>query len=431
MPRNEPCRIVVTGIGLCTPLGVDRESTWIGLIAGRSATGWLSPEFWNEGSRLAGAAVRYPEVRPFRHKEPLVELALVTATESLADARLDSVELRSKNVGVVFGTSKGGLHTFSRQFAQSRSEGGGVCGTDPHLREIAVNGRSGLQATNTETNDDWLDVFPDRAARAIGQLVGGYGPVLCPVMACATGLAACLRGAQLIQSGDCDVVLAGSADVSLQPALLGSFRRLGVLSCEADDPTTACRPFDVRRSGFVIGEGAACLVLERLDSARRRGAHSYAEWLGGGILSDAHSLTQLDPEGASLQRLLRDLYAKVDRVPDYVNLHGTGTMTNDRIECQSIRAVFGDQCSRIDCSSLKGGLGPLLGAAGSVDLAATALSLRDQIVPPTVNLVEQDPECRLNLSPGIAISRSIDQAWKLSMGFGGHIAGVCLGRLSD
>lgn len=431
MPHNEPCRIVVTGIGLCTPLGADRESTWNGLIAGRSASRWLWPDFWNDGSKMAGAAVCLPKDRSFQQSEPLVELALATATESLADARMNSTLLRSKRLGVVFGTSKGGLHTFSRRLAQARSERGDARVADRDHRETGTTGRSVLQSINFETSDEWLDVFPDRAAVAIGQLVGGYGPVLCPVMACATGLAACLRGAELIRSGDCDLVLAGSADVSLQPAIVGSFRRLGVLSRETNDPARACRPFDIRRSGFVIGEGAACLVLERLDSARNRGANCYAEWLGGCVLSDAHSLTQLDPEGASLQRLLRDLYARVDRAPDYMNLHGTGTMTNDRIECQSIRAVFGDQCSQFDCSSLKGGLGHLLGAAGSVELAATALSLRDQIVPPTVNLVEQDPECRLNLSPGMAISRTIDQAWKLSMGFGGHIAGVCLGRLSD
>ena len=362
---------------------------------------------------MAGASVCLPTIRQFRHSEPLVELALTTAAESLADARLDAQVLQQNQVGVVFGTSKGGLHTFSRLF-ESR-------------RPIATHESPGRELLES-TSRDWLDVFPSQPASALRQLVGGYGPVLCPVMACATGLAACLRGAELIQSGDCDIVLAGSADVSLQPALLGSFRRLGVLSREAEFPEQACRPYDRNRSGFVIGEGAACLVLESLDSASARGVTGYAEWLGGRMLSDAHSLTQLDPQGTSLQRLLRDLYAIRSQLPDYINLHGTGTATNDLIECQSIRAVFGDDCTRFDCSSLKGGLGHLLGAAGSVELAATALSLRDQVVPPTVNLVHQDPDCSLNLTPQAAISRQINQAWKLSMGFGGHLAGACLGK---
>jgi 3-oxoacyl-[acyl-carrier-protein] synthase II len=361
---------------------------------------------------MAGASVCFPPSRLIAHREPLIELGLTTATEALVDARLTEADLQQRTVGVVFGTSKGGLHTFSRLFEEFRDADNS-------------NVRPDLCRTG---HDDWLDVLPNRAAAAIGSTIGGYGPVLCPVAACATGLAACLRGAELIQSGDCDIVLAGSADVSLQPALLGAFRRLGVLSRETENAAEACKPFDRQRSGFVIGEGAACLVLERMDSALARNAHCHAEWLGGRMLSDPHGLTQLDPVGTSLQQLLRDLLSKTGQIPNYINLHGTGTLTNDLVESQAIRKVFGLQTDRIDCSSLKGGLGHLLGAAGSVELAATILSLRDQIVPPTVNLFDPDPECQLNLTPGKAKPKQIDHAWKISMGFGGHIAGACLGR---
>ena len=411
---RKSCRIVVTGIGLCTPLGHDRESTWQGLLSGRSATRWLSAPHWTDNSRMAGAPVCFPKDRPFRHTEPIVELALTTANESLVDSGLDRQRLEQKCVGVVFGTSKGGFHTFSRLMVERRTDAG-------------IPGRP----ESIENSADWLDVFPGRAAAAIGSLVGGYGPILCPVAACATGLAACLRGAELIQNGDCDIALVGSADVSLQPALLGSFRRLGVLSRESDDPSRACRPFDSHRTGFVIGEGAACLVLERLDSAVERHAHCYAEWLGGKILSDPHGLTQLDPSGTSLRRLLVDLRKLTSRNPNYINLHGTGTAANDPVECRAIRSVFGTESEQFDCSSLKGGMGHLLGAAGSVELAVTALSIRDQIVPPTVNLVQPDSDCVLNLTPGKPKLRSIDHAWKLSMGFGGHLAGACLGRLEQ
>ena len=409
---RESCRIVVTGIGLCTPLGHDRESTWQGLLSGRSATRWLASPHWTDRSRMAGAPVCFPEDRPFLHTEPIIELALTTANESLLDAGLDRRRLDQKRVGVVFGTSKGGFHTFSRLLAEHRADAGNS--SQPETVGICA---------------DWIDVFPDRASAAIRGLVGGFGPVLCPVAAGATGLAACLRGAELIQNGDCDIALVGSADVSLQPALLGSFRRLGVLSRESDDPSRACRPFDRHRSGFVIGEGAACLVLERYDSEVERHARCYAEWLGGKMLSDPHGLTQLDPFGTSLRKLLVDLRKLTNRNPDYMNLHGTGTAANDPVECQAIRAVFGTQTEQFDCSSLKGGMGHLLGAAGSVELAVTALSIRDQIVPPTVNLAQPDADCLLNLTLGKPKQRSIDQAWKLSMGFGGHIAGACLGRL--
>ncbi len=363
---------------------------------------------------MAGAPVCLPQARPFRHREPIIELALTTAKESLLDAGLDDETLKQQCVGVVFGTSKGGFHTFSRLLAEQRTDVG-------HLS----------RPESSEISAEWLDVFPNRAAAAIGNLVGGYGPILCSVAACATGLAACLRGAELIQYGDCDIALVGSADVSLQPSLLGSFRRLGVLSRESDDPSRACRPFDRHRSGFVIGEGAACLVLERLDSALKRGVHCYAEWLGGKMLSDPHGLTQLDSTGSSLRRLLAGLRSITSRNPDYLNLHGTGTAANDSVECQAIRAVFGTGAVEFDCSSLKGGMGHLLGAAGSVELAVTALSIRDQIVPPTVNLVQPDSDCMLNLTPEKSKRRSIDHAWKLSMGFGGHIAGACLGRLEQ
>ncbi len=409
---RKSCRIVVTGIGLCTPLGPDRESSWQGLLSGRSATRWLAAPHWTESSRIAGAPVCLPNDRPFRHREPIIELALTTAKESLLDAGLDRQLLAQQCTGVVFGTSKGGFHTFSRLLAEQRTDVG-----------------HSLQSESGGNSTDLLDVFPNRAAAAIGSMVGGYGPMLCPIAACATGLAACLRGAELIQNGDCDIALVGSADVSLQPALLGSFRRLGVLSRESDDPSSACRPFDRRRTGFVIGEGAACLVLERLDSALKRGAYCYVEWLGGKMLSDPYGLTQLDPSGTSLRKLLADVRSLTSRNPDYVNLHGTGTTANDTVECQAIRAVFGIETVEFDCSSLKGAMGHLLGAAGSVELAATALSIRDQIVPPTVNLNEPDSDCFLNLTPGKAKPRSIDHAWKLSLGFGGHIAGVCLGRL--
>lgn len=415
MHERDTCRIAITGIGLCTPFGPDRESSWHGMLSGQSVTRWLTPPHWLDETKMAGAPLRLPKERLFRHDEPLVELALTTATESLADARLTPDILRKYETGVVFGTSKGGLHTFSRLMESPR--------TAPHtlLTEQTERVSSGESAP-------WLDVLPNRSAAAISQLVGGYGPVLCPVMACATGLASCLRGAELIQNGDCDIVLAGSADASLQPALLSSFRRLGVLSRETSSAASACRPYDQRRSGFVVGEGAACLVLERLDLAIKRGVTWYAEWCGGQILSDAIGLTQLDPTGASLQRLLGSLMSMSATRPDYINLHGTGTMMNDLVECRAIRDVFGAETQGLYCSSLKGGMGHLLGAAGSVELAATALALRNQIVPPTINLEEVDPECSLNLTPHYPRQMKIDRAWKVSMGFGGHIAGACLVR---
>jgi 3-oxoacyl-[acyl-carrier-protein] synthase II len=395
-------RVVITGIGLRTPLGADRESTWRSLVAGHSASRWLQSPQWTGMSPLVGAPCEMPLSVTERGIDPVIALALEASNEAISDARLDVGTLAADSTGVVFGTSKGSLHTASR---------------------LLSNPYSG----NSE--ERWLSVWPNAAAVAIAQACGSLGPTLAPVAACATGLAACLRGFELIRDGRCDVVLAGSSDASLQPAILGSFQRLGVLARSTDEPATACRPFDRHRSGFVVGEGAGCLVLESLEHAVARGARWYAEWESGRMLADPSGLTQLDPQGQSLQRLLSDLHKEVGGLPDYMNLHGTATLPNDRVESAAIRAVLGAEADGISCSSLKGGLGHLLGAAGSVELAASLLAIRDQTVPPTVNLETADPELTLDFTPRQSRQRRIDRVWKLSLGFGGHLSAASVCRL--
>ena len=405
-----PPRVVVTGLGLWTPLGSARESTWQSLLAGRSASRWLTGPQWTGTEAMPGAPCVLPQSRADAARDPVVTLALHVADEAARDAALNANVLSDERAGVVFGTSKGGLHTFSRLWESSRSA--------REWQEPA------------SLSDEWLDVWPDAAARAVAREFDCHGPMICPVLACATGLAACQRAAELIREGVCDVVLAGSADASLQPAILGSFQRLGVLARPmSDDAATACRPFDRDRTGFVIGEGAACLVFESLEHARSRQATWYGEWLTGRMLTDPSRLTQLDPAGLSLRRLLRDLSRDVPRRPDFINLHGTATIPNDRVESGAIRDLLALDAGRVACSSLKGGLGHLLGAAGSVELAATLLAIRDQIAPPTANLFSRDPECDLDFTPREARPRRIDLAWKLSLGFGGHLSAAAIGRL--
>ncbi len=397
-------RVVITGIGLWTPLGSDRESTWQALVAGRSASRWLTSPQWTGTARMAGAPCELPRESVEHGIDPVIALARRVSAEAVQDAGLDARLLSNETTGVVFGTSKGGLHTAARLLANP-----------DHLDEPV---------------DAWLDVWPNAAARSIAASFECTGPVIAPIAACATGLAACLRAFELIRDGRCDVVLAGSADASLQPTILGSFQRLGILARHVYDPSTVCRPFDRNRSGFVVGEGAGCLILESHQHAVARGARWYAEWLGGRMLSDPAGLTQLDPEGTSLKRLLQDLRGVVPEPPDYINLHGTATLPNDRVESAAVRAVLGADADRIACSSLKGGLGHLLGAAGSVELAATLLAIRDQIIPPTVNLFEPDPELNLDFTPRLSQRCRIDRAWKLSLGFGGHLSAACVGRLT-
>jgi 3-oxoacyl-(acyl-carrier-protein) synthase len=280
----------------------------------------------------------------------------------------------------------------------------------------------------------WNQFTPNAPARSIAERFNLRGAALCPVAACATGLVSISRGAALIRQGQCDVVLAGSSDASLHPALLSSFRRLGVLAHTGDEPARACRPFDRTRSGFLVGEGAAILVLERASSALTRSVAPYAELLSAEMAADPAHLTRLDSDPASLVRLITDALARAGVTPDeidYVGVHGTATRQNDLCETRALHQALGRSASGASCSSLKGAIGHLLGAAGSVESAATLLALRDGFVPPTANLREPDPECDLDFTPLDGRRRSLQTALKLSLGFGGHLAAAIFRKWTD
>ena len=237
------------------------------------------------------------------------------------------------------------------------------------------------------------------------------------------------RGFELIRDGHCDIVLTGSSDASLCTSVLASFGRLGVLARGFDDPATACRPFDRHRDGFVVGEGAAVLVMERLDHALQRGARPYAEWVTAGYAADVSGITRLEEQPTGLIRLIRDVLRRADLTAaeiDYANLHGTATLQNDLCETRALKQALGPTSRTLCCSSLKGGLGHLLGAAGSVETAAALLAMREGVVPPTVNLTESDSGCDLDYTPRHPRPRRIENTLKLSLGFGGHLVAAVL-----
>ncbi len=247
---------------------------------------------------------------------------------------------------------------------------------------------------------------------------------------------AALQGFDLIRRGVCDVVIAGAGDCSLNLLLLAAFRKMGVLARvnEVDDPCRAVRPWDRGRSGFLVGEGAAVLVLEREGHARARGVLPYAEFCGGAFGADAYHATNLNPDPSNLAGLIgRALEnAGVDRQEvDHVNVHGTATAINDPLECQAIRLAFGPHADRLACSANKAQIGHLLGAAGAAELAFTALAVRDGFAPPTVNLDEPDPLCDLDGTPHVGRPLSIRAALKLSIGFGGHLAVAVLRQVDE
>ncbi len=360
MPIQAP-RVVVTGIGLVTPFAADREASWRAILEGRCAARRLGAETLGpdvslvEAGRAEGARAEWIgapsplDAAPEDDDAPdmVVRLAVAAAEEAWADAGWPARACPSDRTGAVIGTSKGGL------------------------RSVAALLRGDVDDARAARL--WGAFPPHAPSTAVARRFGLEGPLSCPVAACATGLASINRGAELIREGMCDAVLAGSADASLTPVVLASYTRLGVLARGFADPSEAGRPFDRRRSGFFIGEGAAVLALERLDVAAARGARVLGEWLAGGSLADARGLIHLEPDGASLARLIGDTLRRAEVGPeeiDHVNMHGTGTRENDVCETRGIRKVFGAHADRLACSSLKGAIGHLLGAAGSGEHSA-------------------------------------------------------------
>ncbi|MBM83826.1 MAG: 3-oxoacyl-ACP synthase [Planctomycetaceae bacterium] len=405
-------RIVITGIGMVTPLGSDRESTWSSLKQGRSGTAWLRPSAVSRHSEkvpigtMCGA--RCSDISTeINVAEPVVQYALSAANEAITDADLALHDLDRDRVGCVVGTSKGGLAAFERAHRAT------------YQGDVELNPY------------DWTAFWPNSAATYLSNRFDLRGPSICPIAACATGLNCVVRAADLIRDDYCDAVIAGSSDASLCESVLASFHRLGVLARGFDDPATACRPFDRDRSGFLVGEGAAIMILEDAEHAAARGALPYAEYLGAAIAADHSGLTQLEASADGLTRLIQDVLRCSEVTSeelDYANLHGTATRLNDVCETRAVKQALGTKANRLKCSSLKGSVGHLLGAAGSFELASTVLAMRDSTVPPTINLFEADSECDLDYTPNDAIPQRIEHALKLSLGFGGHQVACVLRR---
>ncbi|WP_235963927.1 beta-ketoacyl-[acyl-carrier-protein] synthase family protein [Tautonia rosea] len=394
-------RVVITGIGLRTGLGQTTESSWQGLRSGLSAATVLKLEA-GPGRFWAGVPICEAEAET---EGP----GVLEARAALADAGLPCVgsfPCDRTRVATVIGLSKGDLQ---------RLVGWHRC----------------LSKGLEQSIGDWTDAWPDAGSQAIGKALDLRGPRLAPIAACATGVVAVLRAADLIRQGACDLALAGAVDRSLEPLVLGAFERMGAMARVEGAPEFAIRPWDRSRSGFLVGEGGAVLVLEREDDALARGALPYAEIGGGALGSDARHLTNLDPDPKRLSALIVEALQRSRVEPsevDSVNVHGTATRVNDPLECQAIRRALGTHADAVSCSANKAQIGHLLGGAGAAELAITCLSIRDQFVPPTMNLNDPDPSCDLDGTPNHGRFREIRAAVKLSLGFGGHLAVAVLRR---
>jgi 3-oxoacyl-[acyl-carrier-protein] synthase II len=405
----------ITGIGLVAPFvpeGIGTEAAWRSLRDGHARPFALDPRDPAHGPRHHGFLAPY-RARFDEGFDPLPRIVEGAAVAAASDAGLGprAPAYDPDRAAVLFGLSKGRMLRQENVFERWRAN----------------------PADDAELAYSWPRLGADDGARRIARLMRTRGLCLAPVAACATGLIAAIRGADLIRHGHADLAFVGAADASLTPFLLGAFRRLKVLAPvkDGDDPARAVRPWNRDRRGFLVGEGGAVLVLERADHARARGALPHAEFAGGAMGSDAHHLTDQDPDPSGLAHLIGLALRDAGLTPadiDHVNVHGTATRSNDPLECRAIRRAFGPHADSLSCSANKAQVGHLLGAAGAVELAFTAMAIRDQFVPPTLNLDDPDPACDLDGTPLVGKSRPIRAALKLSLGFGGHLACAVLRR---
>jgi 3-oxoacyl-[acyl-carrier-protein] synthase II len=404
-------RVAITGMGVVSPLGVGVEAFWPALVRGESGIRRITrfdPERFP--SQIAGEvrdfdATRHLPRRDVVRTDAFIHYALVAAQEALADAKLD-VDGRAERVGVSVGTAMGGVPMVLAASGTLDREGPGA------VSPYALPGS-----------------LPNMAAGWVSMRAGARGPIASPTTACAAGTQAIGEAYRAIQRGEADAMLAGGTDGLIHPLVVASFGALRALSTRNGEPARASRPFDRDRDGFVLGEGAAVLVLEEWEAARTRGARRWAEVAGFGLSADAQHPTAATVEGPA--RAMRLALADAGLPPeaiDYVNAHGTATVQNDVNETRAIRQVFGAHAGRLLVSSTKSMTGHLLGAAGAVEAVATALALAHGTVPPTANLEHPGPECDLDYVPGRARAAPLGTALSNSFAFGGTNAILVLRR---
>jgi len=402
-----PQAVAITGIGMITSVGRDRESVWRAVRRGKCGIRSLEGIPYIPDGLLIGAPVEYEPDRPRRMK--VVSLNLHTAAEALADSGLDLESIDRTRVGCAVSGHMGDTGEIDNRH-------------DSRLYDVS----------DPRAIPWWQQFFPCTACDVVAAQYGLLGPRICHSTACASGLIDILSAVRAIEDGQCDVALAGSAE-AIHPLFAAGFLRMNVLA-HHDDPAQACRPFDRERRGFVMGEGAAMFVVERLDHAIARGARIYATFAAGTMAAEAHHVTGLDEESHVLAYTIQQTLERSQLQPNdigYINVHGTGTQQNDVAETRGIRRAFGLAADDTCVSASKSMLGHLVNAAGSVELGITALALRDGFAPPTINLVNQDPECDLDCIPLVGRRGRYQHALKLSVAFGGHVVAVALTRWND
>ncbi|HYY44034.1 MAG TPA: beta-ketoacyl-ACP synthase II [Actinomycetota bacterium] len=412
MSDKTPSDVVITGIGIVSPIGTGRKAFWDGLMTGRSGAGKVQAfDASNQPVQIAcevhdfdpGA---YMDRREASRADRFTQMAIAAASLAWDDAGLEDHRLDPERIGVIVGTGIGGLQTIVQEHEAFLS--GGPRRVSPFMVPR---------------------LMPNGAAAAISMKYGLVGLNFAPASACATGAHAVGEAYRAIKNGSVDVMLAGGSEAALTNLAMAAFARMGALSRRNDDPERASRPFDADRDGFVFGEGAGVLVLEKREVAEKRGAPILAELAGYGASADAYHVTQPDPEGkgaaTAMLKALADAGETADSV-DYINAHGTSTPYNDRVETLAIKGALGDHASKVAVSSTKSQTGHLLGAAGAVEAIACVLAIQESVIPATINYETPDPECDLDYVPNEPRAQKVTLAVSNSFGFGGQNACLAL-----
>jgi 3-oxoacyl-[acyl-carrier-protein] synthase II len=404
-------RVVITGVGALTPIGNNASEYWEALKKGTSGAAPITRfDATNFKTKFACELKGFNSEDHFSRKDgrkldPFAQYAMVTATEAMADANFDLEKVNLKRGGVVWGAGIGGLQTFENE-CEGYFAGNGVPRFNPFFIPKMI-----------------LDI----AAGHISIKFGLRGPNYSAVSACASSTNALIDSYNLIRLGKADFIVSGGSEAPITRAGIGGFNALHALSTRNDSPETASRPFDKDRNGFVMGEGSACLILEEYEHAKARGAKIYAEVAGGGLSADAHHITAPHPEGEGAVDAMLDALNDADLKPtdiDYINVHGTSTGLGDISEVKAIEKVFGEHAFNLNISSTKSMIGHLLGAAGAAEALASVFAVYHDVIPPTINSFEPDPDfdSKLNFTFNKAQERTVNVALSNTFGFGGHNA---------
>jgi 3-oxoacyl-[acyl-carrier-protein] synthase II len=417
LTTNANNRVVVTGLGMISALGLDTAATWQGLIAGKSGIDNITLfDATNYATRFAAEVkgfdpTAYVNRKDARHMDRFTQFAVVATLQAVKDAKLTIDDSNRHDIGVIIGSGVGGLATLQEQ-----------------IQNLLQNGPDRVNPFLVPM------MIADSASGQVSIILGAKGPNFCATSACSSSADAVGIAFETIKRGDVKAVIAGGAEAAICPIGIAGFVACKALSCRNDSPQTASRPFDASRDGFVIGEGAATLILEELSFARKRGARILAEVAAYGASGDAYHITQPLEDGSGAAQAMSAALVKAGWQPgevNYINAHGTSTPLNDRMETKAIKTVFGDCAKSVPISSTKSMTGHLLGGAGALEAAVCVLTLQYGIIPPTINLMNPDPECDLDYVPNTARQAQVEKVISNSFGFGGHNSVLALKRYSE